>query len=77
MLKQLMAEIKKTADERGYSNTVLAAKLDISTVQIHRLKTGKARPNIDLLTKIKAEFPELRDLVLEYEESLVKEVTTW
>jgi transcriptional regulator with XRE-family HTH domain len=71
-INELITALESQAKEKGLSRTQLAAQLGISENYLYRIKTGSRRAGHKLLTAIRREFPSLKPLIWEYEESLVK-----
>jgi len=72
MLDELLEALETQAKARELSRTQLAATLGVSENYIYRLKNGNRKPGIKILTAIRREFPNLKPLIWEYEESLVR-----
>lgn len=70
MIKDLIEALEKQAKEKGLTRTQLAARLGISENYLYRIKTGNRKAGHKLLTAIRREFPNLKPLIWEYEESL-------
>lgn len=71
MINELIKALENQAEANGLSRTQLAAKLGVSENYLYRLKDNSRKPGIKLLTSIRREFPGLKPLIWEYEESLI------
>lgn len=72
MMNDLLEAMEAQTKAKGLSRTQLAALLGVSENYLYRIKSGSRRPGHKLLTAIRREFPNLKPLIWEYEESLAK-----
>jgi len=71
-IHNLIEAVEAQGKEKRLTRTQLAACLGISENYLYRIKAGDRRPGHKLLTAIRREFPNLKPLIWEYEESLIK-----